>query len=100
MCIRDRAGAEDLVDEGDTWQLTCDPSDLPDLRAALEEASIGFDSADVTMLPSQTVELADAGAAKAVLNVIDILDDHDDVQDVFSNFDIPDDIMQSMEASA
>ncbi len=100
MMVALEAGADDLVDEGDTWQLTCEPTDLPKLRAALEEANIAFDSADVTMLPTQTVELADAGAAQSVLNLIDILDDHEDVQDVFSNFDIPDEIMQAMEASA
>ncbi len=100
MMVALEAGAEDLADDGDTWQLTCEPTDLPQLRTALEEAGITFDSADVTMLPTQTVELADAAAAKSVLNLIDILDDHDDVQDVFSNFDIPDEIMQAMEASA
>ncbi|MEE9416694.1 MAG: YebC/PmpR family DNA-binding transcriptional regulator [Acidimicrobiales bacterium] len=96
MMVALDAGAEDLVDEGDTWQLTCDPTDLPDLRAALETAGIAFDSADVTMLPTQTVELTDPAAAKAVLNMIDILDDHDDIQDVYSNFDIPDEIMQQL----
>ncbi len=100
MMVALEAGADDLIDEGDTWQLTCEPTDLPQLRAALEEANIAFDSADVTMLPTQTVELADAAAAKSVLSLIDILDDHDDVQDVYSNFDIPDAIMQDMEASA
>lgn len=96
MVVALNAGAEDLVDEGDTWQLTCDPTDLPNLRTALDSAGIAFDSADVTMLPTQTVDLADPAAAKAVLNLIDILDDHDDIQDVYSNFNIPDEIMQQL----
>src|SRR5690606_5314387 len=83
------AGIEDLKDEGDTWQLTTSPSDLPAVRAALEEAGIAFDSADVTMLPTTTVSLDSADAAKAVLRVIDALDELDDVQDVYANFDIP-----------
>ena len=90
------AGAEDLIDEGDTWRLTCDPSDLNGVREALESAGFHFDSADLTMIPSQTVPLESAGEAKAVLHLIDVLDDHEDVQDVYANFDIPDDLMQSV----
>lgn len=88
------AGAEDLVDEGDTWRVTCAPSDLPAVRAALEAAGIAFDSADVTMLPTSTVPLETAEQAKAVLKLVDLLDDHDDVQDVYANFDVPDEILQ------
>jgi len=92
------AGAEDLVNEGDTWQLTCAPGDLAAVRAALDEAGIAVESADTTMLPSQTVPLATPEAAKAVLRVIDALDEQDDVQDVYANFDIPDEILESIEA--
>jgi YebC/PmpR family DNA-binding regulatory protein len=92
------AGADDLEDEGDTWRVTSPPSDLPAVRAALEEAGIPFDSADVTMLPTSTVPLETAEQAKSVLKLIDLLDDHDDVQDVYANFDIPDDILQTVEA--
>jgi YebC/PmpR family DNA-binding regulatory protein len=92
------AGAEDLVDEGDTWRLTCAPTDLPQVRSALEGAAIAFDSAEVTMVPTATVPLESAEAAKAVLRVVDALEDNDDVQDVYANFDIPDDILQAVEA--
>ena len=92
------AGAEDLVDEGDTWRLTCAPTDLPAVRQALEEAGIAFDSADVTMESSTTVPLDTAESAGAVLRVVDALEDNDDVQDVYANFDIPDDILQAVEA--
>lgn len=88
-------GGEDLVDEGDTWRLTCEPTDLNGLRDALEANEIAFTSADLTMLPTSTVEVTDAGDAKAVLRMIDALDDLDDVQDVFANFDMPDDVLQS-----
>ncbi len=98
MLVALDAGAEDLTDEGDMWQLTCEATDLPTLREALESAGVAFESADVTMLPTQTVELTDAGQAQAVLNMIDLLDDHDDVQDVYSNFDIPSEVMESLGA--
>jgi YebC/PmpR family DNA-binding regulatory protein len=87
------AGIEDLVDEGDTWRLTCAPTDLPAVRSAIDEAGIAYDSADVTMLPTSTVPLDSAEAAKAVLRVIDVLEELDDVQDVYANFDIPDEIL-------
>ncbi len=96
MLVALDAGAEDLVDEGDTWRLTCDPSDLNDVRDALEAAGIGFESADLTFLPTQTVPLGDAAAAKQVLSVIDLLDDLDDVDAVHANFDVPDDVLQQV----
>ena len=92
------AGLEDLVDEGDTWRLMCAPTDLPAVRAALEGASIAFDSADTTMVSTTTIDLDTADAAKAVLRVIDALEDNDDVQDVYANFDIPDELLQTLDA--
>ena len=92
------AGAEDIIDEGDTWRLTCAASDLPAVRGALEEADIAFESADVTMVSSTNVPLETPEAAKAVLKVIDALEENDDVQDVYANFDIPDELLQSLEA--
>src|SRR5438270_2188840 len=91
------AGAEDLVDDGDTWRVVCDPSALPGVRAALEEAAIAFDSADATMQPTSTVSLDTAEDAKKVLRLIDALDDLDDVQEVYANFDIPDSVLQAVE---
>lgn len=93
------AGADDIVDEGDTWRVTCGPSDLPDVRAALETADIGIDSAATTMLPTQVVPVSSPENARTVLRLLGELDDHDDVQDVHANFDIPDEILQALAAS-
>jgi YebC/PmpR family DNA-binding regulatory protein len=98
MLVALDAGAEDLEDQGDTWQLTCDPSDLTALRAALEDAGIKFDSADVTMLATNVVPLSSEGDARNVLRLIDALEDHDDVQNVYANFDIPDAVLETVEA--
>ncbi|HET9541628.1 MAG TPA: YebC/PmpR family DNA-binding transcriptional regulator [Acidimicrobiales bacterium] len=92
------AGLEDLTDEGDTWRLTSAATDVPDLRTALEDAGIAVESSDVTMLAKAEVPLDSAEKAKAVLRLIDELDDHDDVQDVYANFDIPDDVLQAAAA--
>jgi transcriptional/translational regulatory protein YebC/TACO1 len=92
------AGAEDIDDQGDTWQVTTGPSELHAVRSALDAAGIAFTSADLTMLPSTTVALGDAAHAKSVLRVIDALEEHDDVQNVYANFDIPDDVLQAVYA--
>lgn len=92
------AGADDLIDDGDTWRVVSDPSALSDVRAALEAAKIPFDSAEANMQPTTSVPLETAEAAKQVLRVIDALDDHDDVQEVSANFDIPDTLLQTLEA--
>ncbi|MBM3660464.1 MAG: YebC/PmpR family DNA-binding transcriptional regulator [Actinobacteria bacterium] len=90
------AGAEDIVDVGDTWQVTTGATDLHAVRTALDEAGIKVENADLTMLPSTTVALADEAAAKSVLRVIDALEDHDDVQNVYANFDIPDEVLSAV----
>jgi YebC/PmpR family DNA-binding regulatory protein len=89
------AGAEDVEDQGDTWQVTTPATELTAVRAALEGAGIAFTRADTTMLPQQSVPLEDAGAAKQVLRVIDALEEHDDVQNVYANFDIPTDVLEA-----
>jgi YebC/PmpR family DNA-binding regulatory protein len=92
------AGAEDIVDEGDAWRITTSPTDLQSVRSALEEAGIPFTSAELTMLPNQTVPLTDEATARGVLRLIDALEEHDDVQAVYANFDIPDDVLQAVVA--
>jgi len=98
MLVTLDAGAEDIADQGDTWQVTTDAHDLIAVREALEGAGIAFRSADLTMLPSTTVGLEDATSAKQVLRVIDALEDHDDVGNVYANFDIPDSVFQEVMA--
>ena len=90
------AGAEDIADQGDTWQVTTGPSDLHEVVKALEGAGIAYDSADLTMLPTQTIPLDNEADARKVLRLIDGLEDLDDVQNVYANFDIPDKILETM----
>ena len=92
------AGADDLVDEGGTWRLTCEASRLPSVRAALEAADVPLETADVTMLATSSVAVEGPSEARAVLRLIDLIDDQEDVQDVYSNFDIPDEVLESLEA--
>jgi YebC/PmpR family DNA-binding regulatory protein len=91
-------GADDIVDDGDSWRVTSGPSELADLRDALDAAGIPVDSSEVSMVPTTTVPLDDAQTAGAVLKVLDLLEDHDDVQAVHANFDIPDEILTAISA--
>jgi YebC/PmpR family DNA-binding regulatory protein len=94
------AGAEDIVDDGEAWRVVTPPTELHAVRTALEEAGFGVESSDLTMVPQATIPLDTAEAAKKVLRLIDALDDHDDVQSVHANFDIPDTILETVEATA
>ncbi len=85
-------GAEDVTESADQWEIVTAPSDLPAVRAALEESGVTIESADVTQLPTVTVPV-DTATAPKVLRLVDVLDDLDDVQSVFANFDISDEVM-------
>jgi YebC/PmpR family DNA-binding regulatory protein len=86
------AGAEDVEPGEGGFTVTTAPGDLRAVRAAFDQAGIAYDSAEVTMVPSMSVPL-ERDAAVRVLRLLDALEDLDDVQDVFANFDIPDEIM-------
>jgi YebC/PmpR family DNA-binding regulatory protein len=98
MLVALEAGAEDLTDQGDTWQVTTPPTELGHVRAALEEAGIPMDSADLTMLPTTAIPLDNEADARKVLRLMDALEELDDVQNVFANFDIPDSVLETIEA--
>jgi len=98
MLVALDAGAEDLEDQGDVWQVTTAPTDLSKVRTGLDEAGIAAESADLTMLPTTTVALDSESDARRVLKVIDALEDQDDVQAVYANFDIPDAVLAAVEA--
>ena len=84
--------SEDVAPSGEQWEVTSAPSDLPAVRAALEDAGVRIDEAEVTQLPSTTVPLG-PDAARRVLRIVDALDDLDDVQAVYANFDISEEVL-------
>jgi YebC/PmpR family DNA-binding regulatory protein len=89
------AGAEDVVLDGDVWQVTTDAADLAAVRDALEATEMPITSAELTLVPKNTVAL-DEDAARQLLRLIDALEDNDDVQDVYANFDIPDAVLEAV----
>ena len=90
------AGAEEVNDLGEAFEVICEPTDLVPVRTALQAASIDYESADQAFLPSMQVELDEDGARK-VLKLVDALEDLDDVQNVYANFDVSDEILEALE---
>lgn len=86
------AGAEDLGDSESTWEITADPAAFRAVRDALERAGIEVVSAELTMVPQSTVPV-EGGVARQVLGLLEALEDLDDVQNVYANFDIPEEVM-------
>jgi YebC/PmpR family DNA-binding regulatory protein len=91
------AGAEDIVKEGDLWRVTTGPTDLHAVRTAVEEAGMKVESGDLAMVAQNLVSVDEKGAAKKILDLIDALEDLDDVQDVYGNFDIPDEVLAELD---
>ena len=92
------AGADDIVAEGSGFKILTEPSDVYDVKAALDAAGIEVISADAPLLSENLVPITESSEAKAVLRILEALEDNDDVQDVFSNFDISDDLMEEVTA--
>ena len=100
MLVALEAGADDVADDGGTWRVTCDPSAAFEVRDALEAAGFAIESADAPMVSENLVPITTVEDAKKVLRVVEMIEDNDDVQDVFANFDIPDDVMDQVMESA
>ncbi|MFF1282712.1 YebC/PmpR family DNA-binding transcriptional regulator [Streptomyces sp. NPDC058299] len=91
------AGAEEVNDLGDTFEVISEATDMVAVRTALQDAGIDYDSAEANFVPTMQVELDEDGARK-IFKLIDALEDSDDVQNVFANFDVSDEIMEKVDA--
>ncbi|MFE1731411.1 YebC/PmpR family DNA-binding transcriptional regulator [Streptomyces bacillaris] len=91
------AGAEEVNDLGETFEVVSEATDMVAVRTALQEAGIDYDSAEANFLPTMQVELDEEGARK-IFKLIDALEDSDDVQNVFANFDVSDEVMEKVDA--
>jgi YebC/PmpR family DNA-binding regulatory protein len=89
------AGAEEVNDLGDSFEVTSGTGDVVAVRSALQDARIDYDSADVAFVPTMEVPI-DEEQARRVFRVIDALEDSDDVQDVYANYSVSDDIMEKL----
>ena len=89
------SGAEDLSDSESSWDIVTDPQTFKDVQAALEGAGVPVFSAEISMLPQTAIPVG-GGEARQVLNLIEALEELDDVQNVYANFDIPEEVMASL----
>ena len=88
------AGADDVVGEGSAFRVMTEPSVVYDVKAAIDDTGIEVISADSPMVADNLVPVTDTSDAKAILRILEALEDNDDVQDVFSNFDMSDELME------
>ncbi|MEU5865215.1 MULTISPECIES: YebC/PmpR family DNA-binding transcriptional regulator [unclassified Nonomuraea] len=95
MAVLD-AGAEEVNDMGDSFEVVSEAGDLVPVRKALQESGIDYDSAESSFLPTMSVPLDEEGAKK-VFRLIDALEDSDDVQNVYANFDVSDDVLAALD---
>ncbi|MGA8210268.1 MAG: YebC/PmpR family DNA-binding transcriptional regulator [Nocardioidaceae bacterium] len=91
------AGAEEVNDLGEAYEVLTEATDLVAVRTALQAAGVDYDSAEASFVPSMNIEL-DESAAPKVFRLVEALEDLDDVQNVFGNFDVSDEVMESLDA--
>jgi YebC/PmpR family DNA-binding regulatory protein len=91
-------GAEDITEAGSSWQVTTPPNEVEAVRSAVADAGFPVESAEATLVADNLVPLSNEADAKKVLRLVDLLEESDDVQNVYANFDIPDSIIELIEA--
>src|SRR3954471_22138931 len=96
MLAAAEGGADDVQLDGSSFEITAAPEDLTSVREAVEAAGFGVENAELTMVPKTTIEVDDEATAKKILRLIDSLEENDDVQDVYSNFDIPERVLETV----
>ncbi len=89
-------GAEDVELDGSVFEVSCAPEDLAAVRQAIEAAGIKVESAELSMVPKTTVEVAEEPSAKKLIRLIEALEENDDIQGVYANFDIPEQVLEAV----
>ena len=96
MTIALDAGASDFNTQKDSYEITAEPHDFEKVKKAVQDAGIPMESAEVTRIPSATVRVTNDSEAKNILGLTDALEEHEDIQNVYANFDIPDEVLQKV----
>ena len=87
------AGADDMENTGEVFEITCDPGAYEELKTTLQEKEIAMEVAEISMVPQSTIDITDDHTAKRIISLMETFEDHDDVQNTYANFDIPDEIV-------
>ena len=87
------AGADDMQNTGEVFEITCDPAAYEELKTTLQEKEIATEVTEISMVPQSTIEISDEHTARRIISLMETFEDHDDVQNTYANFDIPDEII-------
>jgi YebC/PmpR family DNA-binding regulatory protein len=87
------AGADDMQNTGDVFEITCDPATYEQLKATLQEKGIATELTEISMVPQNAVDIGDDHIAKRILSLMEAFEDHDDVQNTYANFNIPEETL-------
>ncbi len=87
------AGADDMQNTGEVFEITCEPGAYEELKKTLKEREIPTEVAEISMVPQSTVPVSDEGTARKIISLMEAFEDHDDVQNTYANFDIPDEVV-------
>jgi len=91
------AGADDMENFGEIYEVTCEPAAFEEIKAAFADNEIATQSSELAMVPQNTVPVSNAETARKLLALMEEFEDHDDVQNVYANFDIADEILSEIE---
>jgi YebC/PmpR family DNA-binding regulatory protein len=91
------AGAEDMQNTGEVFEITCDPTAYEGLKKELEDKKIPMQVSEISMIPQNSIPIENQESARKILSLIDELEENDDIQNVYGNFDIPDDILTKLQ---
>ncbi|MBN1392689.1 MAG: YebC/PmpR family DNA-binding transcriptional regulator [Sedimentisphaerales bacterium] len=94
------AGADDMQNTGELFEITCEAGSYEKLKNTLTEKGIAIESSEISMVPQNTVPISDAAIAKRIISLMEDFEDHEDVQNAYANFDIPDEIVSKVESGA
>ena len=90
------SGADDMEKTGDVFEITCAPEAYEELKKVIDDRKIPTEIAEISMVPANTIPISELETAKKILNLMEDFEDHDDVQNVYANFDIPEEILNQM----
>ncbi len=96
MLAAAEGGADDIELDGSTYQISCAPEALRAVRETIEAAGFAVESAELSMIPKTTVVISEVGTARSVVHLVEGLEDSDDVQEVYANFDIPEEVLETV----
>jgi len=97
MEIALNAGADDMQNTGEVYEITCDPAAYEKLKDTLQERQIPTQVAEISMVPQNTIQVSDEATAKKIISLMDAFEDQDDIQNTYANFDIPDEIVSKVD---